>query len=449
LRSGELKIYLIATELGLVLLGDGNSPISHLAFPEGERAREYIEADSGSLDKAGVEWLTGSLETAKKSNEPPEAQIHLYAQPALVSAVSSATALPVEPIPQEQSREFTKNKVELLASSGLAENADQAQELLRKVSLEVSSLKLRELSAKPDLQAMESVQALDEVDKSSNMLSARVREWYGLHFPELVSWIGDNASLMKLILKFRTRENYDAEELEKMGYSKNKSKAIEDAAKQSRGADIREEDILRIAQLANEAEHLFTLRDKLATHVDNTMRQVAPNVTDIAGATIGARLIARAGGLRKLAILPASTIQILGAEKALYRALKSGSRPPKHGILFQHEAVHSAPKWQRGKIARSVAGKIAIAARIDSFRGSRDESISHALELRLNEIKEKYKEAPKESKTKSVSRPELRRNREFRPGRDRNRRGTRKFREERAGPPIMTGRNGKNRDRTR
>ena len=90
------------------------------------------------------------------------------------------------------------------------------------------------------------------------------------------------------------------------------------------------------------------------------MRQVAPNVTEIAGATIGARLIARSGGLKKLAILPASTIQILGAEKALYRALKSGARPPKHGILFQHAAVHSAPKWQRGKVARSVAGKIAI-----------------------------------------------------------------------------------------
>ncbi len=245
---------------------------------------------------------------------------------------------------------------------------------------------------------MESVQALDEIDKTANIMSARVREWYGLHFPELTSWIDENISLMKLILKFRTRENYNAEELEAMGYSKNKSRAIEEAARQSRGADIREEDLLRVAQLAEETLHLFSLRDKLATHVEKTMKQVAPNVSEIAGASIGARLIARAGGLRKLAILPSSTIQILGAEKALYRALKSGARPPKHGILFQHEAVHSAPKWQRGKIARSVAGKIAIAARIDSFRGSRDENLGHSLKLRIDEIKEKYKEAPREKK---------------------------------------------------
>ncbi|MDA4112287.1 MAG: hypothetical protein OK439_07075, partial [Thaumarchaeota archaeon] len=180
-----------------------------------------------------------------------------------------------------------------------------------------------------------------------------------------------------------------------LGYSKAKSKAIETASKSSRGADMRDEDLARIVQLAEEAQHLFSLRDKLASHVEKTMRAVAPNVTEIAGATIGARLIAKAGGLRKLSIMPASTIQILGAEKALYRALKSGARPPKHGILFQHAAVHSAPKWQRGKVARSVAGKLAIAARIDTFRGSKDDNILNSLNSRLDEIREKYKEEPR------------------------------------------------------
>src|SRR5207245_5603531 len=92
----------------------------------------------------------------------------------------------------------------------------------------------------------------------------------------------------------------------------------------------------------------------------------------------------------------ASKIQILGAEKALYRALKSGSRPPKHGILFQHPEVHGAPKWQRGKIARSVSGKIAIAARIDLYRGTREESVMKSLQSRLSEIKTEYKMPPKE-----------------------------------------------------
>ena len=269
---------------------------------------------------------------------------------------------------------------------------------MRDVSMEISNLRIKEMSSNPDLQAMESVQALDEIDKTSNLISSRLREWYGLHFPELVSMIDDNISLAKLVTYFKSRANFESDLLEQMGYSKAKSNAIELAAKSSRGADLREEDLLRVIQLAEEAQHLFSLRDKLAIHVEKTMREVAPNLTEIAGASIGARLIAKAGGLRKLAILPASTIQILGAEKALYRALKSGARPPKHGILYQHASVHSAPKWQRGNVARTVAGKIAIAARIDTFRGSKDESILSSLQTRLDEIKEKYKEAPKQRK---------------------------------------------------
>ncbi|MDG6997685.1 MAG: hypothetical protein JRN15_01060, partial [Nitrososphaerota archaeon] len=280
----------------------------------------------------------------------------------------------------------------------------------------------------PDLQAMESVQALDEVDKTANVISSRLREWYGLHFPELTSIVDDNISLAKLIITFKSRQNFDANLLEQMGYSKAKSKAIESSATDSRGADLREEDLSRIIQLAEEAQHLFSLRDKLASHVEKTMRQVAPNLSEVAGATIGARLIARAGGLEKLARLPASTIQILGAEKALYRALKSGARPPKHGILFQHASVHSAPKWQRGKVARSVAGKIAIAARVDTYRGSKDESILKSLQTRLDEIKEKYKEAPKEErpftpKPRFEGRADRREGRLNKRGRDKRKRG--------------------------
>jgi nucleolar protein 56 len=109
--------------------------------------------------------------------------------------------------------------------------------------------------------------------------------------------------------------------------------------------------------------------------------------------TVGARIIAKAGSLARLATLPASTIQVLGAEKALFRALKTGARPPKHGLLFQHPLVHSAPKWQRGKIARAVASKVAIAARIDYYRhAGKDTTIQDRLNTRLNEIREKYKE---------------------------------------------------------
>ena len=119
------------------------------------------------------------------------------------------------------------------------------------------------------------------------------------------------------------------------------------------------------------------------------MNKIAPNITMVAGATIGARLIARAEGSRGWRGCPRARSRCSGAEKALFRAIRTGSRPPKHGILFQHEAVHMAPKWQRGKIARTLANKIAIAARIDFYRGEKAERADRHLreEARGNQDK--------------------------------------------------------------
>jgi nucleolar protein 56 len=143
----------------------------------------------------------------------------------------------------------------------------------------------------------------------------------------------------------------------------------------------------------------------LTDHIEVAMETVAPNVKELLTAAVGARIISKAGSLARLATLPASTIQILGAEKALFRALKTGARPPKHGLLFQHPLIHSAPKWQRGKIARAVASKVAIAARIDYYRhDGKDNTIYDKLKIRIDEIREKYREPI----------PEKERNRKYR-----------------------------------
>ena len=412
-----MKSYLVASELGLILLDEKRKPISKSEFSKNERAKSFLDASSGQVSETELSWLKEKLSL----------DASVLCEPQIVRALR-VTFSGADVIPDQELREIKKNQIELLVSSGLAASAQEAEEAIRQISVDISNLRIKEMSSNPDLQAMESVQALDEVDKTANVISSRLREWYGLHFPELTSIVDDNISLAKLIITFKSRQNFDANLLEQMGYSKAKSKAIESSATDSRGADLREEDLSRIIQLAEEAQHLFSLRDKLASHVEKTMRQVAPNLSEVAGATIGARLIARAGGLEKLARLPASTIQILGAEKALYRALKSGARPPKHGILFQHASVHSAPKWQRGKVARSVAGKIAIAARVDTYRGSKDESILKSLQTRLDEIKEKYKEAPKEErpftpKPRFEGRADRREGRLNKRGRDKRKRG--------------------------
>jgi nucleolar protein 56 len=154
----------------------------------------------------------------------------------------------------------------------------------------------------------------------------------------------------------------------------------------------------------------------MESYVDKTMKEVAPNTRAVAGALLGARLIAIAGSLQNLAMRPASTIQVLGAEKALFRSLKTGARPPKHGLIFQHTLLHDAKRWQRGKIARAIAGKLAIAARTDAFGGRYvGDSLKADIEKRLAEIREKYKEPPS-PKEKHV-RPERREWREQRPGR--------------------------------
>ncbi len=270
----------------------------------------------------------------------------------------------------------------------------QDLEALRQKSIAAAEEAIREASSRPDLHVVQAIQALDDTDKYLNVTATRASEWYGLHFPELPPMVQDNVALCKLISDIGSREALTKENLIGRGFTDKKIEAILSARDRSKGGTISEGDLGRVRSLASLAVQLGSLRDGLNGYVESQMKKIAPNVADVAGATIGARLMAKAGGLDKLAILPASTIQILGAEKALFRSLRTGARPPKHGILFQHQAVHTAPKWQRGKIARTLANKIAIAARVDYYRGSEDVSIKASLDKRLESIKERYKEPP-------------------------------------------------------
>ena len=158
--------------------------------------------------------------------------------------------------------------------------------------------------------------------------------------------------------------------------------------------------------------------------MDSVMEEVAPNTRAIGGSLLGARLLALAGGLLNLAKLPASTIQVLGAEKALFRSLKTKARPPKHGIIFQHPLIHDAKRWQRGKIARALAGKLAIAARVDAFNGEyMGDRLKADLEKRIDEIRERYEKPPPPSappkRTPSRKPPERKRPRRKNRGRKR------------------------------
>jgi nucleolar protein 56 len=153
--------------------------------------------------------------------------------------------------------------------------------------------------------------------------------------------------------------------------------------------------MLEIQGVARALLTLYNTRNNLERYLEKTMKEIAPNIDKLVGSTLGARLLAKGGGLKNLAKKSSSTIQVLGAEKALFRSLRTGTDPPKHGLIFQHNQVHKPPRWQRGKIARALASKLAIAARLDAYGGRyRGEELSDSFDERVKEIREKYAEPP-------------------------------------------------------
>lgn len=296
-------------------------------------------------------------------------------------------------MPSEKIREISKHKLNYLIHAGFAENEYDAHMQLRQFALDFSSNKVRRISEKIDLHISQSINALDELDKIINVIGARLREWYGLHFPELDYLIQNIFTYAEIVKLAGNRNNIDLKMLENLGIESKRADMILVAVQRSKGGDILEENLSIIKKLANEVIMQTELRKILAQQIEEMMEKIAPNIKELLTATVGARLMAKAGSLQKLSVMPASTIQIIGAEKALFRSLKTGAPPPKHGILFQHPILHSAPKWQRGKMARAIASKVAIAARIDLFRnGEKDLHISEQLNKRIAEIQEKYKE---------------------------------------------------------
>ncbi len=264
---------------------------------------------------------------------------------------------------------FRANLGEILVTTGFVKSEEELRKLLFDFSLELTRRKLRRAAQKRDLLAAQAIRAIDDIDKTTNLFAARLREWYSLHFPELDDAVREHEDYVKIVAELGHRENLSTENLAKLGFSQQKSQEIAGLASKSMGADYPDFDIEPMKILARITLELYKLRRDLADYISQVMKEVAPNVTSLVGALLGARLISLAGSLKDLAFLPASTIQVLGAEKALFRALRTGGRPPKHGIIFQYPAIHRSPRWQRGKIARALASKLAIAAKIDYFTG--------------------------------------------------------------------------------
>lgn len=280
---------------------------------------------------------------------------------------------------------------EVLVYLGFISTIKDYYNLLHDISMVISRRRLRKAVEKRDLLLAQSVNAIDDVTKIVNLMSTRLREWYSIHFPELNSIIDDHKLYAKIVGSIGSRNNFTLDKITSLGVSRDNADKIMNAIKSSIGADLSDSDISVIKDFANTIIKLYNMREELEEYIDSVADDVCPNLKCLVGALISARLISLAGGLDKLSRLPSSTIQVLGAEKALFRALRTGTKPPKHGIIFQCQEIHGAPKWQRGKIARALAGKLSIAAKVDAFSGVYiGEELKKDLYRRIEEIKRLY-----------------------------------------------------------
>ncbi|HSA77193.1 MAG TPA: ribonucleotide-diphosphate reductase subunit beta, partial [Nitrosarchaeum sp.] len=303
---------------------------------------------------------------------------------------------------ESELEEIQSTKPQIIVDAGFAKNISEALSKLREFAMGLSSSKVTEVSESPDLHIIQAINSLDEIDKIANGLSSRLREWYGLHFPELDNIIDSINGYSQIVLAGK-RESLTKKVYEEAGFPDSKADMIALLASKSRGGNISDINLAIVQSIAKQILDFHDLRKKLEAHVELEMQTVAPNLSAILGAAVGARILGKAGSLKKLASMPASTIQIIGAEKALFRSLKTGAQPPKHGLLFQHAMVHAAPRWQRGKIARAIAAKAVIAARVDVYGEGINKTLLEKLNVRVNEISKKY-EAPTERETRK---PEL------------------------------------------
>merc|ERR1712166_1204442 len=204
----------------------------------------------------------------------------------------------------------------------------------------------------------QTIALIEQLDKDVNTFCMRLKEWFSWTFPELTKIVNDNIILTKLVYMIERKENVLDEE---------KATQIIEAAKTSMGQDMSETDVLQIKKWAERVTELIKFREELQEYLKDRMNAVAPNLAALIGETVGSKLISHAGSLTSLAKYPASTIQILGAEKALFRAFKTKGKTPKYGLIFNSTFIGRAAQQNKGRISRYLANKCAIASRVDCF----------------------------------------------------------------------------------
>ena len=320
--------------------------------------------EAASLKEGRVPTLLASLLDDLKSEKKASLAV---ADVKLGTAISNLPLFKITPVVGNETMDLFRGIREHIASliPGLAqENIDR---MSLGLSHSMSRHKLKFSADKVDSMIIQAIKLLDDMDKELNVYAMRTKEWYGWHFPEMAKILNDNLAYARIIVKVGMRTNVADSDLSEI-LPEELEAAVKEAAEISMGTEIFDEDLENIKLLAEQVISYTEYRKQLSSYLETRMSAIAPNLTKLVGYLVGARLIAHAGSILSLAKSPGSTIQILGAEKALFRALKTKHDTPKYGLIYHSSLIGQATGRNKGKIARMLSAKAALGLRVDALR---------------------------------------------------------------------------------
>lgn len=362
-------LYMTSSPLGLFAVDEQNTEVASVFFSKDPRvaSRQFTESQKSVLSSEEQE-LIARLKGAEVIFETKkEAHKHEFPNPA---------------------GEYVRSNLFRLASKN-GFSAPLFSEFIYLVNFNQTK-DLMQSQPVNDRLIIQAVSAIDDLDKAINVMSMRLREWYGLYFPEASERIRDNASMAQYVSETLYRTEIH-------------NIAIEDTI----GTDLRPEDLEEYRVFAKSISSLFEDRKSLDKYISKKCREVIPNMAEIIGADQASRILAQAGSLAKLAKFPSSTIQILGAEKALFRFLRENGTSPKHGIIFNTTYIQSASKEHRGKVARILASKLSIACRLDYYKGAfMGDKLKAEMDSAMKEVL-KSKIKPRKQFSRPPAKPEV------------------------------------------
>ncbi len=367
-----MKCYITWCFAGFIALDENCALLDYELFPKSKITLRLTELLEGNL----VREEKSLLKRLVKNHD--EVVVETEISPSKYESLKDSSKFKFQT--PNKAGEYVRNYLaDILIETDFIETEEELKELIHDTSLNITRDRLQEASEAEDLVLIQAINALDELDETTSKLAERLREWYSIHLPELDK-IKSHEYYVKLVADYGDRDSIISSGL----------KDSDMEIKISIGAELDEYDIIMLKEFASSTKSLQATKKSLNSYIEEKMDELAPNLKDLVGASLGAKIIAHVGGLKRLALLSSSTIQVLGAEKALFRHIKTGERPPKHGLIYQHPEVRGAKYWLRGKIARALASKISLAVRKDVFSGEFDPSIKTSFEAKVEDIKKAH-----------------------------------------------------------